>query len=154
MLISEVFTSEYLSAADLKGQAVTVTIAHAMSKNFEDRAGESRPKPVISFQGAKKSMVLNKTNAGSIVKLYGDNTDMWIGKQIELYPAVADYMGESLDCIRLRGPVLPSATVQAPLVGEPVAQPAPQTQPAPAAPQPAPLHDGAGVKDLDDEIPF
>ena len=110
MLISQAFpSSKYLSAADLKGQTVTVMIAHVMSESIEERGGESRPKPVVSFNGAKKSLVLNKTNANSIVKLYGDDTDAWVGKQVELFPAVADYMGESVDCIRLRGPVLPAA---------------------------------------------
>ena len=61
-------------------------------------------KPVLHFQGAQKGMVLNKTNANVITILYGDETDNWIGKQIELYPTQTDFRGEIVDCIRCRAP--------------------------------------------------
>ena len=176
MLISEAFPSKYLSAPDLRGQAVTATIAHLMSEKMDDGVA----KPVMSFVGAKKTLILNITNAKTIAKLYGDNTEGWIGKQIEIFPALTEFKGETVDCIRVRGPVLPAVAAQAPLnhpatiqaspMGQPLTAQAPLGQAAatqavtappstaPAAPPPVPPAapapaDVAGL-DPDDPIPF
>ena len=42
-------------------------------------------KVVMTFDGAKKKLVLNKTNAVRVSKLYGNNTKDWVGKAVTLY---------------------------------------------------------------------
>jgi hypothetical protein len=61
--------------------------------------------PVLYFRGQRKGMRLNKTNGLAIAKLYGDETDDWIGQRIELYSVpVQNPRGEMVDGIRLRRP--------------------------------------------------
>ena len=100
MRISDAFPSNYLKASDLQGRAVTVTIDRIA---MEEIAGGEH-KPVIYFQGKDKGVVLNKTNANNISALYGDDTDQWSGKQVELFSAWVDFQGKSVEAIRMRRP--------------------------------------------------
>jgi hypothetical protein len=46
--------------------------------------------------------VLNRTNAKRIAKLYGPDTDKWLGKPITLYPSECDFGDETVPCLRVR----------------------------------------------------
>jgi hypothetical protein len=76
-------------------------------------------------------VVLNKTNAGNIAMMFGEDMDDWGGSDVELFPTMVDYQGRSVEAIRIR-PVRP------------------QKQAAPAQAAPA----AAGGRPLDDDIPF
>jgi hypothetical protein len=47
-------------------------------------------------------LLLNKTNAKTIARLYGNNPSAWTGKLITLFPATTSVGGEDVDCIRIR----------------------------------------------------
>jgi hypothetical protein len=108
MELSTVFDSATLKAVDLQGHEPTVLIASIEKKAFDDGA-----KLVISFQGKKKALVCNKTNANRIASAYGTNTDNWIGKEITLFVDQVDFKGELVDAIRVRvkreAPVRPAS---------------------------------------------
>ena len=132
--VNKMFPSNFISAGDLEGRDVQVKIGRI---EVEEVGGDH--KHVVYFQGAKKGMVLNKTNAMNIATMYGPETDSWIGKAITLYPAWVDFQGRSVEAIRVR-PVQPSS--------QGVAPDAPLT----SAPD---IQDGpAQTGDLDDSIPF
>ena len=97
--VSQVFSGEYLTAADLQGAEPSVVIASVEIKEFDD--GD---KFLLTFQGKKKGLVANKTNSKRIAALYGDETDDWIGREIILYTDQVDYAGKTVDAIRVRGP--------------------------------------------------
>jgi hypothetical protein len=99
MKMSEAFPSKYLSEPDLQGNVHTVTMA---SCSLEEVGQEKKLLPVLMFQGKDKGLALNKTNAGVIARNYGDNTEDWIGKAIQLYPTTTEYKGERKPCIRVR----------------------------------------------------
>jgi hypothetical protein len=122
MNINGVFPSKYLKAAELNGRSFKLTIS---AFSIED-AGDGERKPVIHFQGAEKGLMLNKTNAFEIASAYGEETDAWMGRQIEVFPSTTQYQGRVTPCIRVRA-VLPTAE------GVPGAiyDPAPPRQPAP-----------------------
>jgi len=122
MRISGAFPSDYLKAADMQGRPFVLT----MKAVIIDKIGDDQ-KPVVFFNETEKGLVLNKTNANNISVVYGDETDVWVGKQIELYPATTDFQGRTVDCVRVRAPQV-------------------QQQAAPPPPPPP--------TDLDDEIPF
>lgn len=126
MRVSDVFPSNYLKAADLNGRTVRVT----MDRVEVEQIGTDR-KPVLYFQGKEKGVVLNKTNASNIALMFGENMDDWRGSEVELFPAMVDFQGRSVEAIRIR-PVRP-------------------TRPAAPPPQ-APA--GNGARALDDDIPF
>ena len=123
-------SSEYLKAADLGDRDFTLTISRVDVKEFDDGN-----KLLIHFERADKGLVCNKTNANSIARMHGNDTDGWVGRQICLFKAWVDFRGETVEAIRVRPPSNAAAQhPNAPLVDH--------------QPHAAPAHD------LDDEIPF
>ena len=88
-------------AADLKGQAVQLTMSHAQSEEI----GDGDEKPVLYFQGHQRGLALNKTNAMVIADSYGPETESWAGQAIEVYPDKTTFGGKIVDCLRVRVPV-------------------------------------------------
>ena len=133
MKIGEAFPSNYIKAHDLQGADVPVVISHVQT---EDVGGEQLP--VIYFDNKTKGLVLNKTNATTIVEILGtDETTQWSGKRIVLFPTQTDYQGRQVSCIRVR--MMRTQTTMTPAGGEvhQEEQQAPIKEPAP-----------------DDDIPF
>ena len=129
--VNDAFPGQYLRAADLKGRTAVVTIK---SVGQEDIGGEH--KLVAYFEGKDRGLVLNKTNAFEIANMYGEETNGWVGRRIELFSTRTDLRGKMVDAIRVRAPGnqenRTSEAAQA------------------AQPQPAPDYDNS----FDDEIPF
>lgn len=111
------FPNEYVSAADLieaqrkSGRSgVALTIASVAVETLKTNKGEER-KPIVHFKemisrhkagkGPEKKLVLNKTNAKSIAKLYGYETDAWVGRSVTLFPTQCEAFGETVDCVRI-----------------------------------------------------
>jgi hypothetical protein len=137
--INEEFPSKYLKAADLQGHAVKTTIRDVVSEQI----GGDR-KLIMYFKGKEKGMVLNKTNARTIGDVFGDDTDDWIDKQIEVFAMKVDFQGRMVDGLRVR--VLP------PPRKANIAPNARDRAMAEAGPPPA--DDGYRGDPMDDEIPF
>lgn len=143
MLVSNMYPSKYISAVDLKGQAIRVTISHV---NIEEMT-DGKQKPVAYFENAQKGLVLNKTNSQNIAVMHGNDTDQWAGKEVELFSAWVDFQGRTVEAIRVRPPSSNAQqTAPAPAQTPPVNDPAGQ---GPLGPNPPP----AG-QDISDEIPF
>lgn len=100
MNINEAFPSDYLKADDLKGANVTVTIEDVGIEEIGQGQQKER-KLILSFAGKKKRLVCNKTNANTIGKLYGTETDAWIGKAITLSPREVEFQGDMVWAIRV-----------------------------------------------------
>jgi hypothetical protein len=130
--LNEMYPSKWMSAKDLDGQDKVVTI-----RRIEEETIAQDDKWVLYFdlRQSTKGLVLNQTNAKTIAKLYGEDSDEWIGKSITLFPTEVDFKGDQVEAIRIRS--------KAPVLGR-------KPQPVPA--QPAPMTQ-ADV-DADDEIPF
>lgn len=159
MNINDAFPSNWIRAADLKGQTHALAIERWA---LEDMGNDGKNmKPVIYFQGRNKGLVLNKTNALTIGLVHGQELDGWIGKTIELFPAVVLFQGQNVPCIRVR-PV--AASYAQAFAEQPGAQPAPgPAQPGNSQPMGPGEHAAAEAQrvpdppiptDLDDDIPF
>ena len=122
MRINEAYPSKWLKAADLQGKTVTVKVHSVTMEQFMD--GSS--KPALWFKGREKALILNKTNAMTLSSVYGDDTDNWTGKPVELYSQIVQGPNGMVEGLRVRVPEQ--------------AQPAPAVQTTP--------------DDLDDDIPF
>jgi len=103
MHIRLMFPTDYVTAADLKGQDKTVTIATVVQDELTMQGGVKEQAWVVSFVEAQKKLVLNKTNAKLIAAHHGDESDDWIGKQITLYPTTCKFGRDTVECIRVRG---------------------------------------------------
>lgn len=95
--INDEFPSKYLKASDLQGHAVKVQIGNVTSEQI----GTDR-KLIMYFAGKQKGMVLNKTNARTIGDIYGDDTDAWIGKELEVFAMKVEFNGRMVDGLRVR----------------------------------------------------
>jgi hypothetical protein len=116
--VSELYGGTYLTGADLAGKSHRLRIeAVAVEEVGDDR----ERKLVVAFVGAKKNLVLNKTNASALVGAFGDDTDTWTGKSVELFTVRVTFNGRTYDGIRVR-------TVQEAPPAEPVGVPATQTK--------------------------
>lgn len=137
MKISEAFPGTYLKAADLQGRTVRVTIADCRMEHLDDET-----KPLLLFVGKERGLILNKTNSGILVAALGDETDLWRGRVIELYPDRVMFSGRMVDAIRLRVPA-----------GTPAPPPAPPAPPAASLAAQAPALP-TDRPPFDDDIPF
>jgi hypothetical protein len=101
MKTSEMFQSKYLKQADVPSPIVATMAGVEMQDVGQDDKKET--KAVLSFQGRIKPMVLNVENGTTLEELYGDDSDNWVGKQIEIYvnPDVK-YGGKKVGGLRLR----------------------------------------------------
>lgn len=139
MNINQAFPSKYLSAPDLQGRDVTVTVSHIVNEKVGDDV-----KPILYFQGKEKGVVLNKTNAMTICGMYGPETDGWSGRQVTLITVWTDFQGKPVQAIRIK-PTFPNP------------QAAPQqnnAQPPAGQPHPGIGMPPAGHPAMNDDIPF
>jgi hypothetical protein len=88
------FPSKYLKAeADLEdGEVINLTVAEYKRETL-GQGSDAETKPVLYFKETKKGLVINKTNAKTLAKLYGGETDGWIGKPISLIRMDVQYPG-------------------------------------------------------------
>lgn len=100
MNINKAFPSNYIKAADLDDKDVTLVIKSIKMEEL-GTGREKEEKPVIYFHRTEKGFVLNKTNAGTIEKLYGPETEQWIGKPITLCAKEVEFGGEMVWSIRV-----------------------------------------------------
>lgn len=101
------FPNQYLAAADLRGRDVALTIEKVTLRDLQKKGGEKERKPVIHFvypdqRRDRKKLVLNKTNATTVAKLYGPRPSQWAGKKIVLFPTQCEAFGKTTDCLRVR----------------------------------------------------
>src|SRR4051812_11942045 len=99
MKLNDVFPSNYVKAADIKGREVPVVIAEAKMEKLGDDQ-----KLVVYSQGKEKGLVCNKTNANRIAFLHGDDTDHWPGKEIVLAVEFVEFQGRTVEAIRIKPP--------------------------------------------------
>jgi hypothetical protein len=148
MELSEAFPSNFLQATDLKNRNITVTIARY---DREEIGRDKRIKPILYFHGARKGLVLNKTNARAIANSYGTNLDKWIGRQIILYPRMVDFGGEEVLAIRVR---IPQAGASLQRTAAPPPPPAVEEPDQFDELNPPPIDSIGKADEMDDEIPF
>lgn len=96
------FPNDYLGAHEFMGKDVTKRVKSVAMEDLRVQGGKKERRPVVTFSDAKKKLVLNKTNAKTIAKLYGPDTKGWIGQAITMYPTTCMLGRETVDCIRIR----------------------------------------------------
>ena len=154
MRMSQAFPSAYIKAVDLfDAQNQPRRVKLKINRVEMEDVGDDN-KPVVQFIGSDKKLVLNKTNTREIVEAYGDESDEWHGKIIEVYPARVEYAGKKMWGIRVNAMferVAPPIDVQAPIKVRPELR----TQNLKGADDDMPIAK-VGMKDpFDaDEIPF
>lgn len=99
--MNEMFPSKWLRSADCEDGDLTLTIAGIKQERI-GQGSQADEKWVLVFKEDDRGLVLNKTNSNTICKLYGDDTDDWVGKQIMLYATEVQFQGDMVEAIRIR----------------------------------------------------
>ena len=82
--------SKDLKAADFIGRNLKVVISAVEVRNYPAEGDKpANSKPVLSFIGKEKGLVLNATNTKTLCAAYGNDSDSWIEHEIGL--SVQDY---------------------------------------------------------------
>lgn len=97
------FPSSYLKAIDLPDDGKDFVIKEVVAEAFNENEQE---KPVASFEGETKKLVLNKTNWNTIVQNTGkQDSDDWVGTTVTLYPSLVEFRGDKVLAIRIKDDV-------------------------------------------------
>ena len=123
ILDMEVYQSEWLSGLDLKGRQVTVIVDAVTAEQVQNQRGEKAVKAAVAFKATngaplRKRLLLNKTNAVALARLFGPETDGWKGQAVMLQPENVPAFGQVHCVVRVAGkgqlakPVASGATEQ------------------------------------------
>lgn len=104
----DAYQSEWLNGLDLAGKTVQVIINGVSLETVQNQRGERAQKAAVSFrskggQMLKKRLLLNKTNAIALAKLFGTETDAWVGKGVSLRPEMITAFGQQHNVVRIAG---------------------------------------------------
>lgn len=151
MKIGDAYPSKYVSAEDLNGQDIVVTITSAEIVELGQVDKES--KLVLGLSGKTKKFVCNRTNSRTIEKVLGsDETNDWIGERIIIGPREVEGPRGMVMAIRVSlkppGPVKTAAAHG--IMGKPVNRPA---APVPE-PEPEPEDQDGGNAGSELDVPF
>jgi hypothetical protein len=109
---SDAFPSRYLSKDDVKRAVdpIRATIKDVLIETL-GQGSDAEDKPVLHFRGSNlKPMVLNAGNWGIVEEAYGEDTETWTGKPVDIYYNPDVMFGkERTGGIRLRIPGRPHA---------------------------------------------
>ena len=95
------FDYRFVSAEELTKETTLTIKGIEQDEAFNGKTKETVT--VLKFEGALKSMVLNKTNAKAIsTTLKSPFTEDWIGKQITIYPTTVSAFGQQVEAIRVK----------------------------------------------------
>ena len=93
---------DYIGAYALDGKDLTVKIISVAQEQVTGPNGKQEMCMVAKLEG-QKSLILNRTNAKTITKLYNSPfVEDWSGKYITLYPTTTRFGGETVECLRIR----------------------------------------------------
>jgi len=93
------FPGRFIKASVLQGRDVTLTISAVRIEDLPAETGGTKVKGILSFDGKKLELVLNRTNGEAIKAMFGRDTGEWLGKRVTFFPT--EWNGEP--CIRVRG---------------------------------------------------
>lgn len=100
MKLDQMFPSAYIKASDI-GDKKPVVVIESIKMQVLGQGEEQETKPVLSFVGKEKQMVLNKTNANTIAGMYGTDTKDWINKKVRIVVAEVAYKGKMGPALRI-----------------------------------------------------
>ena len=114
MKLSEMFPSNFLKAQDVTdaGGEMDLKIFNVEMKEFDTDEGGKEKKAVLIFANDKR-MVLNKTNAGLIAQMFGDDTDQWLNQNVTLVVQDVPFGNKTVPAIRIKNLNSKDAIIQA-----------------------------------------
>ena len=82
---SDYFTkSSYFSADETAGQSLKLVISEVEDVEFQNDNGKPVTKPVLTFRGHDKKLVVGAMNYDRLADVFGDETQNWVGCTVTL----------------------------------------------------------------------
>jgi len=95
--------SDVIRYVDLQGQEFTLQIKSIKKDTVKGKNGKGTAKAFIRFEGREKPLAAGKEILEQIGRLYSNDTRLWIGKWITIFPDPSvKYGGEAVGGIRVR----------------------------------------------------
>lgn len=86
--VSDVYPSEWLHAANLMGRSVEVAVSAIEVREFRQQDGSKANRIVVTFKGAQRRLVCNKTPAIALAAIAGtEEFAKWVGLKVLLSPS-------------------------------------------------------------------
>ena len=105
--MSLAFPGRYMKAADLP-QPKILTITNVEQGTYQD----GKLSWSLRFQETEQMLGINKTNTQTLIELFGQFSEQWAGKQIEVFATTVEMGGRTVPCVRLRAPSQPQQPQQ------------------------------------------
>ena len=105
--VDDMFPKDHIVGTDIgEGKSFAMVIAdYEEKKVFNPRKNQTKIVWTLRFKGAKKPLILNKTNAEAVAEITGSRTAAdWVGKTVELYSEWVSAFGKQHLVVRLRKP--------------------------------------------------
>lgn len=97
--MSQAFPGKWMKAHDVQ-QPVVLTITDIEQGTYSD----GTPSWGMGFSETQQRLGLNKTNTQTLIELFGQFSEHWAGKQIEVFATTVEMGGRTVPCVRLRAP--------------------------------------------------
>jgi hypothetical protein len=119
--VSSIYGGQFMTAAELMpmGKRHPALIHGVVQKVVSKEGEEKLVLTLASAQGRAwpRELVLNKGNATALQTAYGDDSDDWLGKPIELWAEMTSFQGKNMPGIRLAATAAGTAEKAAPVAG-------------------------------------
>ena len=116
--VGSVYGGDHLKATDIPaGKIFNLKVEGVTLEEMPARDGKpAREKLVLSFVGAKKTLVLNATNAGVMAGALGPKPATWVGASLVLERTTVPFGGQLVPALRVtkvsRGESEPQKTLE------------------------------------------
>jgi hypothetical protein len=97
-----VFPSRYFKAANLPQPRNLTIVAAKMEELKTPDGGETQNRLVLHFHDEAKRLVMNVTNYDMLADMFGDETESWVGKTVQLYADKTRFGNKIVPCVRVR----------------------------------------------------
>src|SRR4051812_17319152 len=100
---SDIYSSKWLKADDLRDDEETFTITGSGVHTFKESDGKEKQQLTLSFHETDKALGLNVTNYRVLEGIFGsDDTDDWHGHKVVLFVTQTTMTdGRAVDCLRV-----------------------------------------------------
>lgn len=95
--LTEYIGGEYINAEDVAKNPTWAVLGF----EIQEFDGKVKLKANLESVGVKKDMTLNKINSEMLIEVFGDDTDLIIGKVIVFKIKKVEVKGKLKDCIRV-----------------------------------------------------
>ncbi len=89
MKASEFYQSPFLRGTDISKPVRAQIERYEVGEFTDQKTGQEQKRIILRFTGKQKALVLNKSQARTLITAYGDEMDGWPGKSVILSPGQA-----------------------------------------------------------------